>query len=218
MHIADLAKKTIKGITPPVAWSAAKAIYRLISPAPEKGLFDGDGETFQQLARACQVYGEYGVGASTIWVASNTEAKIVSVDSSKHWIEQTSAKLPEGNRHRLLHVDLGELGDWGRPLTYARRSNFRAYVESLWKEGSSPDLVLIDGRFRISCLMHGLLNSLPGTVFVFDDYTERGRYHVVEEVLRPRDLAGRQAIFVNNGQFIRDAAARMRDDFIYVID
>lgn len=218
--MTGLAKRSIQGITPPVVWNVARAVYRrLTTPMPDQTLFDGAGsEAFQRLARNCRVYGEYGVGKSTIWIAANTDADILAVDSSQHWIDQTAAELPTGRRHRIVHVDLGALGQWGRPLTYARRDNFRTYVESLWQQDISPDLVLIDGRFRVSCLMHSLLSSRLGTALVFDDYVGRGQYHVVEELLKPHELSGRQAIFVNDGGFCRDAAARLRDEFMIVID
>jgi hypothetical protein len=47
-------------------------------------------------------------------------------------------------------------------------------VHSPWRRGAvKPDLVLIDGRFRLACFLHPLLAAAPGTPILFDDYTNR---------------------------------------------
>jgi hypothetical protein len=91
-------------------------------------------------------------------------------------------------------IDLGELGDWGYPSTYHHR--FRNYVHSpLQHSPVKPDLVLIDGRFRVACFLHSLLTAEAGTPILFDDYTNRPYYHLVEEFCPIEQTEGRQALF-----------------------
>ena len=59
-----------------------------------------------------------------------------------------------------------------------------------------PDVVLIDGRFRVACFLTSLLKSKVGAVIIFDDYSDRNHYHVVEEFVEVSHLEQRQAIFV----------------------
>ena len=54
-------------------------------------LFDGDDSLFKDLLKNSKNYGEYGCGLSTEWVLKNTNADIVSVDSSKVWINKISS-------------------------------------------------------------------------------------------------------------------------------
>jgi hypothetical protein len=88
------------------------------------------------------------------------------------------------------HVDIGEVKDWGYPASYEKRENFQAYTDFLWVHDDKPDMVLVDGRFRVCCFLTTLLNANPGTVIIFDDYTNRQIYHVVEEIVRPRETCG----------------------------
>ena len=54
-------------------------------------------------------------------------------------------------RVKFKWYDLGEIGEWGNPLSYDKHQNIPKYIESIWTENIKPDLVLIDGRFRIAC-------------------------------------------------------------------
>ena len=97
----------------------------------------------------------------------------------------------------LQWIDCGELEEWGRPKTYEKRENFQNYINAIWQYPSfKPDLILIDGRFRVACFLTSLLNSNPGTKIIFDDYFDRAQYHIVEEFIQPIGKCGRQALFI----------------------
>ena len=57
-----------------------------------------------------------------------------------------------------------------------------------------PDLILIDGRFRVSTFLSCVL-KFPGAKVLFDDYVDRENYHVVESVIKPKRTVGRIAEF-----------------------
>ena len=54
-------------------------------------LFDGDDSLFKDVLKTSKIFGEYGCGSSTEWVLKNTNADIVSVDSSKVWVDKISS-------------------------------------------------------------------------------------------------------------------------------
>ena len=54
-------------------------------------LFDGNDNLFKKILSKTKVYGEYGCGLSTNWVLKNTQADILSVDTSKVWIESVKS-------------------------------------------------------------------------------------------------------------------------------
>jgi hypothetical protein len=163
-------------------------------------------------------YGEYGVGESTIWAGRFTQIPIVAVDTSLAWIHYVSEGVGERPEMDLSHVDLGPLTSFGRPTYYSRRDCFDEYRYSIWDTTLSPDVVLVDGRFRVARLMASLRHANVGAAVIFDDYLDREIYHVVEEVIRPTDTCGDQALFIRDEAFDCDAALAMELDFRMVMD
>ena len=103
----------------------------------------------------------------------------------------------------LLHCDFGQVGPWGFPAGVDRFRGFHQYACAPWDAaqtgGHTPDLVLVDGRFRVACFLYSLVCARPGTVILFDDYADRPQYHVVEEFCLPIARAGRLARFEAGG-------------------
>lgn len=192
-----------------------KSVVR--NPPPE-GLFGGDSDLFKEAASSSSVYGEYGCGESTLWVAENTSASIRSVDSSAFWIEHVQRQLWRTENIEISHAFVGELGDWGRPLNYEYRRNFASYIYKPWAGTEQPDLVLVDGRFRVACFLMSLMKGAVGTIILFDDYTWRPHYHLVEEFVAPSEFCGRQAMFRVPEILNREAIEAELERFIYVMD
>ena len=201
-------------LLPPLAFRSIRSARRALFPPP---LFNGDSGLFRRVVGSCRVYGEYGVGASTDWVFANTAARIIAAETSHEW----AAKVQKGKDPARVTgklFDLGPVGRWGRPLGYSRRDAFRGYQESIWQGPTKPDVVLIDGRFRVCCFLTSVLRGGPGLRILFDDYDSRPRYHIVEEVVPLLERCGRQALFEVPAGFAADSVAALRDRFEYVMD
>ena len=56
--------------------------------------------------------------------------------------------------------------------------------------------MLIDGRFRVCCFLTSLKFAKEGTKIIFDDYTTRRHYHIVEEHVSRAETCGRQCLFI----------------------
>lgn len=189
-----------------------------LDPAPRASdLFSGNADLFLEALETTKRYGEYGVGESTVFAAADPERSVVAIDSDASWISRVG-KVVDEERVALVHVDIGPVGDWGRPLDYRNRSAFAEYPSSLWNLGSDFDLVLIDGRFRVACLLRSLLEARPGTKLLFDDYCTKPWYHVVEEVIRPIATNGRQALFICPPSVPELAVESMLQEFQFVAD
>src|SRR5699024_4064786 len=106
--------------------------------------------------------------------------------------------------------------------SYTKMDNFDSYFNWIWKQKEKPDVVLIDGRFRVACFLTSVLYANPNTKIIFDDYTDRTYYHIVETVLPKKDLNfnTRQALFIvphlTNEQ--RATALSLLDNFKFVMD
>ena len=142
-----------------------------------------------------------------------SNSSIYSVDTSNDWVKkiQSLEGIEGSNRMNLYWVDVGAVANWGAPTSFKMRHNFKKYAEILWLKNKTPDLVLIDGRFRVSCFLTSVKFAPVGTKILFDDYTDRSFYHVVEEFCQKIDTCGRQALFEVNTK----AKDQITDDVIY---
>jgi hypothetical protein len=129
-------------------------------------------------------------------VLNSTTANVLTTDSDQKWIETIDPEKAHSGRLKSHWVDLGELGDWGRPVTYSHRRNFAEYTDWMWLQKTHPDVVLIDGRFRVCCFLTTLRHAAEGTKILFDDYVNRKHYHIVEEFVERSEVCGRQCLFV----------------------
>jgi hypothetical protein len=147
-------------------------------------------------------YLEYGIGGSTILASQQSLSSIVAIDSSEEWIDKIHSRIVKSvcsSNVSLIHADLGKTADWGYPIDENKVKNWPQYYSSPWIRYRnlelSPDLILIDGRFRTSCFLFSLLNSETGTRILWDDYLGRPEYHFVEKALHPQGLIDDMAIF-----------------------
>lgn len=164
-------------------------------------LFDGDNELFKKYLDKSKIYGEYGVGVSTIFANRYNNKHTIAVDSDKNWIINVKNNLLDKNNLEIIHIDLGKLKTWGTPEGYEFRHNFKKYLSAIWGKSLKPDLVLVDGRFRVACFLTSLLKADEGSIIIFDDYTLRPEYHIVEIFEKPIESNGRQAAFKVSGNY-----------------
>ncbi len=159
-------------------------------------------------------YLEYGSGGATL-LANRHVNTLVSVDCDSHRISDVRRKLAAESRRamtRLIHVNIGLTMERGMPVftkpTRRRVRRWEDYPSAPWRYFRSiaqqPDLILVDGRFRVACVLESLLSLSPlsNTQILIDDYADRPYYQVVERfadfemvgrmaVLRPRRLLDR---------------------------
>ena len=197
-----------------------KRLRKQFSHSSADELFEGHDNLFKEAVVNSKTYGEYGCGASTLWVLKNTSATVVSVESDPIWSERVASDRAATGRLTMQLVDIGPVQRFGRPIDYTKRENFKSYAEVLWHSGNLPDTVLIDGRFRVHCFFTSLLLAPAGTTLIFDDYAKRPHYHIVEEFVDPVARNDRQALFVVPNQEMLDpqAISTVRDKFEYVMD
>ncbi len=143
---------------------------------------------------------EYGSGGSTVIAAQLSEKTVFSVESDGAWLEQMrgyfAAHPPAASLH-LHHGDIGPTKEWGHPRDTTDFRRWPLYPNSVWDRADfqNPDLVLIDGRFRVGCFLTTLFRSTAPVTVLFDDYLDRKSYHIVEDLVRPVAMIGRMAQF-----------------------
>lgn len=143
---------------------------------------------------------EYGCGGSTLLALERGVRNVISVDSDLGWVERVRIRARTvGAILHLSHCDIGPVGEWGYPVGWSRTKAFYQYSTLPWQVARQhnlvPELVLIDGRFRVSSFLYTLVAAREGTPILFDDYRDRPEYHVVEKFCDVSEMHGRMAVF-----------------------
>jgi hypothetical protein len=147
---------------------------------------------------------EYGAGGSTVMAANLGVPAIISVESDADYLAATEEAVKAHSQSTIFyahHADIGPTGEWGKPIDRSKIDHWPRYAGSVWSRIESeklpqPDLVLIDGRFRVASVLATMLMAKNGTRILFDDYYDRPFYHIIEKYVRPKGRAGRMAEFV----------------------
>ena len=154
----------------------------------------------ERLYTQASVILEYGSGGSTLLAAKLPDKRVISVENDARWAEDMQAWIANASlpsRPRIYPVDVGETGKWARPKNARHWKKFHTYPLRVWDEPffEQPDVILIDGRFRIACFVTAYLRTSKPVIVLFDDYLDRPHYHVVERLLKPSEYVGRMARF-----------------------
>ena len=139
---------------------------------------------------------EFGCGASTLLLLRNGVGALDSVDSQQAWVTVVSnqpdaAEALRAGRLRMHCVDIGPTRKWGHPLGDEAKDRWPQYFRAVWHAAlpGPVDFVLIDGRFRVACVLAALLNARPDAVVAFHDFWTR--VEAYGEVLQFLDVVGR---------------------------
>ena len=168
---------------------------------------------FIDALKASKLYLEYGAGGST-YHAAQYGRFFISIESDKRFLRAVRKRIARDGylnaaHQEYVHANIGPTKKWGRPAAFLppgpnRRDQFAHYSDyppGLTASGVTPDLILIDGRFRVACALKALraLATHSGWTLVFDDYTDRDHYHAVEKIIPISETVGHMAIFRPSG-------------------
>lgn len=126
--------------------------------------------------------------------------KVLSVESDAEWLENLKASVNDIASTTTFiphHADIGPTGEWGLPKGYSRWKNWPDYSRSVRRhpEFEQPDLILVDGRFRVSCFLTSLACCETPARLLFDDYGDREQYKICQDILPVSRMVGRMAVF-----------------------
>jgi hypothetical protein len=151
-----------------------------LSPAEQARLVD-------ELGRASS-YFEFGMGGSSLLAVRAGIRRMVCVDSDAAWVDavrqhpEIAPRCADGSVS-LLHADIGPVAEWGRPADRSALRKWNAYLTTGWAEWARretlPDLVFVDGRFRVACCISAALacGQRPDTRVLMHDVDDKRAYY-----------------------------------------
>jgi hypothetical protein len=144
---------------------------------------------------------EYGIGGSTLMALNQRGVtKLVSVESDPCWVADVSqvsvvsSAISRGIA-RIIHVDIGAVGDWGKPIDEEKIDQWFKYPAAPWVHIDHPDLIFVDGRFRVACIIESAMKAQPHTLIAVHDFWNRPQYHVVLPFLEWHQSRGTLGVF-----------------------
>lgn len=154
----------------------------------------------KSLLATSQCYLEYGSGGSTVLAADLDVSSIITVETDRRYLDDVVRAIGETKSNvTTVHVDIGNTKPWGYPSNSSNFRNWPDYPFSGWRHAQEdcvkPDLVLVDGRFRVASFLVSWSLASIGTNILLDDYLDRAHYHEIELVVQPQAMVGRMAVF-----------------------
>jgi hypothetical protein len=134
-------------------------------------------------------YLEFGSGGSTLYASNiNQIEKIITIETDKRWIDKITNSL-DNNKVEFKYCDIDCI--WWEYVTWANEKKkimadkstlekWEMYSSIINKLNIVPDIVLIDGRFRVASCLEVIKLCTENTYILFHDYTIREQYHIVE--------------------------------------
>lgn len=141
-------------------------------------------------------------------LAASSRTPFHTIDSDRWFLNQVKKQIRKSGTYSPSHQryefrNIGRTGRWGfphfvMPAGPRRLRLFARYSDppSSYATDDRPDLILVDGRFRLACALK-VVRWLKGTNYtlVVDDYQSRIEYHPLSQFAAFENLYGQTAVF-----------------------
>ena len=162
------------------------APYQAVTDEWSARMSQSEFQVYTSFLRKTRVLIEFGCGGSTMLALKLGVPHIFSTESDPEWAEKlrTSSELtslPEECRPAIRYCDIGPVGEWGAPVDESGRERWPRYHADVWNDVASNkvDCVLVDGRFRVACVLQALLRIRADVPVIVHDFWNREHYHAV---------------------------------------
>tara|TARA_E500000178_G_scaffold341561_1_gene385619 strand:- start:143 stop:844 length:702 start_codon:yes stop_codon:yes gene_type:complete len=209
----------IKNYTPKFFYNFLKVFYhifrfyRLINPkySTSENIIFGNkdsGDFIKKEISKAKNYLEFGSGNTTIFATQNN-INFYSIESDRNFFYYLTNKK---NIKNIYFYSLGLVQFYSYPLFKSNifkiyyRSRAKIYVSKIFEVLTTkmimPDLVLVDGRYRVACMLNIFLylkkNNLINTCVILDDFKHREHYQIINSFFNI-SLVGRLGVcYIND--------------------
>jgi hypothetical protein len=149
---------------------------------------DKDKQLFIDIVKNSKYYFEFGTGWSTEYVLYNCKENklVVSIESDEKYYNEFIEKIDKSVNYRLdiKYIDLDcEYKKWGYPGISGRYDNWVAYSSQFNILDSDLiekiDTILIDGRFRVACMLKIFSYINNKCNIIFNNFLQRKCYNIL---------------------------------------
>jgi hypothetical protein len=132
---------------------------------------------------------EFGAGGSTLFAIKNNK-RIVSVESDKKFFNYLLSHVEKNysiKKSRILLAKTGLTGRYGMPILFPFSPRIvekgLSYVLTGYSQFDdfSPDLIFVDGRWRVACCLYALISGFTSARLLLDDYESDRSYKLLIE-------------------------------------
>lgn len=158
----------------------------------------GEAELFKRCLDQATSYFEYGSGGSTVWAVEHG-LTVHGVESDRQWVGALKERL--GEPCQVDVVNIGPTREWGFPASLEHQERFPDYSRAIDRHATAFDLILVDGRFRVACVMSAIRHCLAhnaatdNTRIFIHDFWNRPQYHTVLDFLEPLQQCESAGVF-----------------------
>ena len=144
---------------------------------------------FLDKLKRSKFYFEYGSGSSTL-AANDFNKKFISIELDKKYYFEVKKRI---KNDQVKFFNIGPVGEFSYPILKLKKK-IVSYINSIdiyFNNKDYPDLILVDGRFRIACclniLRHVQKKSLK-VLILLDDYEKRESYKILNKFFKIRKI------------------------------
>lgn len=140
---------------------------------------DREFSLFEKYTRKGNHVLEYGAGGSTFYFIKRYK-KITTIENNEPYYQymKTLGTVKRNKRLNLQYIDTGKSLSWGRPADTEKKENWPLYYRKAWTDLHLPlpDVIFIDGRFRVMCALEAINYINSDTVVIIHDFSSREYY------------------------------------------
>jgi hypothetical protein len=207
LYLKPTTRRTFPGLQ---AWSPFST---------DGGLTDQDRILLAKYYRQATSVFEYGLGESTRMASWLQVPRYAGVDSDPNYVTKIRFLLQQQDETYASHAhfyfaDVGDITEWGMPKDSLPKNVYNYQIVPLLAEQDPFDVYLVDGRYRVACVLAAMLHAGGGrgggkqtnaTVLLHDCFPPgyvaideieqiqldaRRFYHVVDSLLTMIDHSG----------------------------
>lgn len=135
---------------------------------------------FEKHTRTGKNVVEYGSGGSTFYFLKRNK-KVISIENNESFFlfMKTINVIKRSKHLNFQYVDTGKSLSWGRPENTIKMENWPKYYKIAWEDLhlSFPDIIFIDGRFRVMCALEAINYISLDTIIIIHDFSSREYYY-----------------------------------------
>ena len=183
---------------------------------------------FKKYLLKSENYIEFGAGGSTLYAIENNIKNISTIETDLEWIKKIKSfelikKKLDNNELIIKYLDLE--CTWWKHVTWSTSSeecnkrNWPLYSKLADDCKFTPDLILIDGRFRVATALESIKLMTNETYLLFHDYMDfRKQYYVIEKFFDKIEKIGKLQVFKKKNIIDKEELHSVIEEYRLLID